>query len=189
MNTVTVTKTYTSPPVCEREILRYAGCKAADDAVQTLLTDCLDEAQGMLTYKVCYRELSVTVDGDVCDFEAFSLRSKSLADNLKGCNKVVLFAATVGVGIDRLIAKYGRISPSKALMFQAIGAERIETLCEAFCKELGLKKRFSPGYADLALETQRGIFAALGCEKRLGISLTDSLLMTPTKSVTAIAVR
>jgi cobalamin-dependent methionine synthase I len=115
--------------------------------------------------------------------------SLAFAKFLDGKDEAVLFAATVGLGVDRLIHRYASVSPVKALLFQAIGAERIETLCEAFCKELGLKKRFSPGYADLALETQRGIFAALGCEKRLGISLTDSLLMTPTKSVTAIAVR
>lgn len=191
MNSVIVTKTYVPPPFCEREILRYAGCKTADDAVQALMTACIDEVQDKLTYKVCYRELAVTVDGDVCDFGSFSLRSKGLAKNLQSCDKVVLFAATVGVSIDRLIAKYGRTAPSKALLFQAIGAERIEALCDVFCADIaeemntGLRPRFSPGYGDLPLAAQKGIFALLDCAKRIGLTLNDSLLMSPAKSVTA----
>ena len=54
-------------------------------------------------------------------------------------------------------------------------------------KELGttLKPRFSAGYGDLPLATQKDIFSALGLDKNLGVLLGDGLLMTPTKSVTA----
>ena len=62
--------------------------------------------------------------------------SQGLCRNLQGCDKVILFAATVGLAPDRLIARYGRLSPTKALCMQAIGAERIESLCDAFCDEL-----------------------------------------------------
>lgn len=191
MNSVILSKTYMEPPFCEKEILRYAGCKEADSGISALLRACINEAKDKLTYKVCYRELSVTTNGNVCNLEAFRLQSQKLAVNLKGCKKVILFAATVGVELDRLIAKYGRISPSKALMLQAIGAERIEALCDVFCADIardmnvGLKPRFSPGYGDLPLESQKDIFAVLECEKRIGLTLTDSLLMSPSKSVTA----
>ncbi len=191
MNSIILSKTYTQPPFCEKEILRYAGCRTADDEVLMLMQACLKEVQGKLTYKVCYREFPITVDSDICDFEVFRFASKNLAVNLHNCKKVILFAATVGVEIDRLIARYGRISPAKALMFQAIGAERIEALCDAFCGELsvetgmGLRPRFSPGYGDLPLAAQKDIFAVLDCDKRIGLSLNDSLLMSPSKSVTA----
>ena len=184
-------KFYDGIPFCEREILRYAGCTRADDKTEALLNECIKEVQGKVSYKVCYRQLSVSHSEDNCDFELFSLKSKHLAKNLDGCRKAVLFAATIGVEIDRLIAKYGHISPSKALMFQAIGAERIEALCDAFCKDIakeygvGLRPRFSPGYGDLPLETQKDIFAILDCGKRIGLFLNDSLLMSPSKSVTA----
>ena len=102
-----------------------------------------------------------------------------------------MFCATIGLDIDRLIAKYGVVSPAKALVFQAIGAERIESLCELFCEEMGaeygnLKPRFSPGYGDLDLAFQSAIFGALECPKKIGVTLTDTLLMTPSKSVTAV---
>lgn len=188
MNAVILKKRYEQPPFCRREILRYAGCKEATSEVLALMESCIDEVQGCLSYSVCWCELPVTVENDVCEFGVFSWRSVDLATNLKGCWQVILFAATVGVEIDRLIAKYGHISPAKALMFQAIGAERIEALCNCFCEDMAkaIRPRFSPGYGDLPLEAQRDIFAVLDCAKQIGLSLNDSLLMSPSKSVTAI---
>ena len=122
--------------------------------------------------------------------------SRDLQKNLAGCSSGLVFAATVGLGIDRLIARYARISPTKALLFQAIGAERIESLCEVFCRELSedqgeylLHPRFSPGYGDLPLAFQKDIFARLDCPKNIGLHLNQSLLLSPTKSVTALVGR
>lgn len=184
-------KTYQEPPFCEKEILRYAGCKSYDEELLQLLRACIKEVRGKLSYKVCYRELPVTITEETCDFGCLTMQSQNLAKNLKDCKTAILFAATLGVEIDRLIAKYGRISPSKALLFQAIGAERIEALCDIFCEDMAkekgvaLKPRFSPGYGDLSLESQKDIFQILDCFKRIGVSLNDSLLMSPSKSVTA----
>ena len=191
MNSLTFCRTYEAPAFCRGEILRYAGCGNANDEIMPLLESCIKEAENHLVYRVCYRELSFGLNGDMCDFEVFRFRSANLASNLESCKSVILFAATVGVGIDRLIAKYGRLSPAKALMFQAIGAERIEALCDTFCKDIevelhsGPRPRFSPGYGDLPLSVQRDIFSVLDCGKRIGLVLNDSLLMSPSKSVTA----
>lgn len=191
MNTVILTKTYDSPVFDRNEILRYAACRNESSEISLLLENCINEVQDKLTYKICYCKLPVTVDKDVCDFKVFKAVSKKLAENLKNNENVLLFAATIGVEIDRLISKYSRISPSKALMFQAIGAERIEKLCDTFCNDIesqtGIKlnTRFSPGYGDLQLSVQKDIFRVLDCSKLIGISLNDSLIMSPTKSVTA----
>ncbi len=193
MNSVVLTKIYDEPPFCEKEILRYAGCKEADEKMISFLKECVGEVKDKLTYKVCYREFPVKIDGTLCNFEAFCTHSEKLAVNLGDCEKVVVFAATVGVGIDRLIAKYNRLSPSKALMFQAIGAERIEALCDTFCSDIekeygtGFKPRFSPGYGDLSIDIQKNIFSLLDPERRIGLTLNDSMLMSPSKSVTAFA--
>lgn len=79
------------------------------------------------------------------------------------------------------------------MIFQAIGAERIEALCDIFCadisKEKGvlLKPRFSPGYGDLSIEVQQDVFSVLNCGKKIGLYLNESMLMSPSKSVTAFA--
>lgn len=177
-----ITKTYKEPPFCEKEILRYAGCRNEDEDVLSLIHSCIDEVRQKLLYKVCYGEFDV-------DF--LDVKFKMLSKNLENCSSVIIFAATIGVEIDRLIAKYSRISPSRALILQAIGTERIESLCDEFCKDIekeknmSLTNRFSPGYGDLPLSIQKDIFDILDCSKRIGLTLNDSLIMSPSKSVTA----
>ncbi len=180
-------KKYDELPICEKEILRYAGCGDTADDVLKLLNSCLDEVANQLKYSVCYSTLDVRVLDDACDFGVFCIKSSDLAKSLENSKSVVLFAATIGIEIDRLIKKYTRISPSRALMLQAVGTERIEALCDAFCKELGYSRRFSPGYGDLSLEVQKNVFDVLNCTKLIGLSLNDSLLISPSKSVTAFA--
>ena len=181
-----LTKTYPLPPIDTRAVWRYAAAKSPTDEMTTLLQACLAESENKFTYAVCYAELPLTTDGALCDFGAFSVRSASLAEHLNGCERAVVFAATVGVELDRLIARYAALSPAKALLFQAIGTERIETLCDAFCLDVaGNNARFSPGYGDVPLTVQRDIIALLNTQKHIGVTLCDSLLMSPTKSVTA----
>ncbi len=185
-------KTFAAPPVDEREIARYAGCRAADTQTTQKIRACLAEVQDTLKYTVVYREYPVSCQNGVADFGDFRIVSLSLCRTLQGCRTAALFAATIGLEIDRLITRYGITEPSKALLLQSIGAERIEALCDCFCDFLAnggrkvLSSRFSPGYGDCPLEAQRDIFRQLDCSRTIGLSLTESLLMSPSKSVTAI---
>lgn len=190
MKDIVLSKVYEGFPFCEKEILRYAGCKNNDPTVSAILTECITEIQGKLSYKVCYRELDFKTDGKLCDFGLFDIESEKLALNLKNCSKVILFAATLGIGLDRLIAKYSRVSPLKALIFQSIGAQQIEALCDCFSADIEkeynspLCPRFSPGYGDLPLDAQKMVFRFLEPERRIGLTLNSSSVMSPTKSVT-----
>jgi len=192
MSAVVLSRLYSEPPVCEKEILRYANCKEADATTLALMNDCLKKAKSNIKYQVCYCKLPLSVEGEVCTIGVFAFKSKDLAVNLSECSQAIIFAATLGTAFDRLIAKHSRLSPSAAHMLGAIGAERIEALCDAFCSdmeaELGvrLKPRFSAGYGDLALDNQRQIFNLLNCQKHIGLTLTDRFIMSPSKSVTAI---
>ena len=184
-------KKYPEPPVDLFEILRYMGCKDKNEDIINLVNECLKECKGLLSYSVCFGEFPVSFSGDSVIFPFAEVSSSSLSKHLLGYKKAVIFAGTVGIGLDRLIFKYSRISPSHALAFQAIGAERIEALCDAFCAELksektGISPRFSPGYTDLPLDFQTQIFKVLDCNRKIGLSLNSALLMSPSKSVTAI---
>ncbi len=188
-------KTFTPPACDDNEILRYLRCTNADKAMKQLLEQCKEEAQTSLCYNLCYAELPVKVSDGICDFGFAKAESHSLAQRLENCNNAVFFAATLGLELDRIIKKYSAISPSKAVMLHAIGNERVEALCDLFCEFVKEEKaregktttaRFSAGYGDLSLEFQKEIFALLNPQKQIGITLTDSLLMSPSKSVTAI---
>lgn len=181
----------TLPPVDEREVLRYAGMRnQADDVVMQMLRECEDLAIGAISPTIVYCELTKDLFYDLIPV---AKGSKSLA--LENAEKVVLFVATVGVGVDRLIAKYAKVEPSRALFFQALGTERIEQTCDVFCENIAKKyaaqglmvgRRFSPGYGDFCLSAQRNIFQILSPEKKVGVTLTDTLMMSPTKSVSAV---
>lgn len=192
---VVCVRSYPAPAVNRREILRYAGVRGEAPGIEPLLDDCLREAAPLLVYRVCFREFPVTAQDGGLDLGFARTGSADLKRNLTGCPRLVLFAATVGLGPDRLVGKYSRLSPSRALLLQAVGAERIESLCDVFAQELageaaarGLspRPRFSPGYGDFPLSVQREIFGALDCPRSIGVSLNESLLMTPSKSVTAV---
>lgn len=179
------TNTYPAPPVSEKEILRYAG--GGGEEVSALLRECLSEIADKLTYKVCRAVVPVCVENGTVGLGFAEVRTSDLAKNLDGCKNALVFAATVGVAPDRAVAKYGVTSPAKALMFQAIGAERIEALCDAVSAEYdGARPRFSPGYGDLPIEFQKDIFRLLDCPRKIGLTLNESLIMSPSKSVTAI---
>lgn len=192
MNVKVFIKTYAEPPIDEREILRYAGAKGGSEQLSDILADAVAEARGVLSYKVAYCVLPYSERCGVSFFgDAFTCRSELLRKSLEGCTRVIIFAATVGAMMDRLIAKYSLLSPAKMLLLQAFGAERAEALCDTFISdmeaELGkpLRPRRSPGYSDIPLSLQRDIFATLEPENKIGVCLTDSYLMTPSKSVTA----
>lgn len=177
-----------------REALHYLGLTAKDipeEQTTKLLDECEAEALKAQDLRAVYSLYDFSADGDELDLGFAKVKSHSLALNLEGCKKIVLFACTAGVGIDRLIAAYSRISPSKAAAMQALGAALVEGWCdkihEVCIQTYGAnKRRFSCGYGDLSITLQRDIFAALSVTKRIGITLSDNCFMTPTKSVTAI---
>lgn len=184
-----------APPIDRREILRYMGCRESTPQIEALIEHSLSLCLDKLSYKVCFAEYDIYVDGAHCDLGFAVTESEDLAKCLGACPKVLVFAATVSLELDRLILRYGKTEPSVSLCLQAIGAERIEALCSAFCKEKkdeyaktgkSLRPRFSAGYGDLSLDLQKDIFNALGCDRRIGLTLNDSLIMSPSKSVTAI---
>ena len=195
INNSIITESLPVPELDRAEVLRYAGVRDSTPDAIALLEDCIREAEGCLVYKACYRMLDISHFRGGVDLGFATVNAPSVADRLAGCNKIILFCATVGVGIDRLIAKYSVSSPARAIMMQALGSERVEAVCDALCTRINEQilasggsttRRFSPGYGDLLLDLQRAIFDSLECYRRIGVSLGENLFMTPTKSVTAI---
>ena len=186
---------YEAPEVRKNEILRYSGIPASEGDNSGLCDEVIKQAKDAFTYRVAARHISLKADAkDIPVLDIFK-ESKDLEKNLKGCDEAVVFAATVGAGIDHLIRRYERIEPARSLMLQAHGAERVEALCDAFNEEVKKQAadagyrahpRFSPGYGDLPLKVQPMLLKFLDAEKRLGITLGESLMMSPSKSVTAV---
>lgn len=183
------------PAPDRQEILRYAGARTADSDLSVLLEDVLAEGSQLLSGQVCWQVFPLSVKDSEMDLTFGTVISADLAAHLRGCNHVAVFAATLGIALDRRIARYAASAPAKALLLQAFGAERVEALCDSFCGLLQetaaadgqtTTSRFSPGYGDLPLAFQRELFRVLDCPRKIGLTLSDSLMMSPSKSVTGI---
>jgi len=181
-------------PFDEKEILRYAMLPSFAPKPEDLpLQECLKAAKGAAQCRAVWRHYPLVRDGDMLDLGFAKTDSRDLKQHLEGCGEILLFACTAGAETDRRIARAKLLSPAKGLLMHAIGAQQVEGGCDRLCERLArqfpdrqLTDRFSPGYGDLTLEMQRDVMAALDCGRTVGITLTDSLLMTPSKSVTAI---
>ena len=181
----------------EREILRYLGHRGQEipENVEELIKECERELEQMASPRAMWKEYPLSIQDHVLDMGFLQTRSKSLERNLRDCERVILFAATLGSKVEVLLHRYNMIQMSKAVVMQAASVAMLETFCDEKNQELKnsyeakswyLRPRFSPGYGDFPLECQREIAPALEMGKRIGINLTDTLLMMPSKSVTAV---
>lgn len=177
--------------ISKKEYLRYLGMKD-EGGLGGLLSECEAEVRDAMRIRGVLRICPVApTDGGV-DLGFVRVDSAMLRKNLAGCSFAAAFAVTAGIGVDRLISKYSASSPSKALVIDAVASAAVEGAADRLCRELkerfgALKPRFSPGFGDLPLSFQRELCDFVDCPRRAGITLTESLLLVPMKSTTALA--
>lgn len=171
---------------------RFMGCKstALSEPLADVYEECLEVYMNTAEPKAVIRKTSVSFgeDNEVI-FDFGSVKSESLCKNLEGCKSAYVFAATVGIGVDRMLKRLAVSSEAEMMVFSCIASSGVECWCDLLNERLSekhtLKPRFSPGYGGVSLEIQKNVLQFLEAEKMLGLTLTDSLLMVPMKSVTA----
>lgn len=108
-------------------------------------------------------------------------------------NRVYL-CGTLGASFDRAQRAAAAVSAAEAYRLQMAGLDGVEKLMDELEDEARrslapgetLRPRKSPGYAGMPLESSREILDALDATRKIGVALTDSLLLVPSKSVTAV---
>lgn len=184
--------------VNKNEIFRYLGYKTRnyDEKTVQLVDTILTEAMRIVKPRFVFSEFPLQIQKDTLLIaEKYRVQSENLRANLSGCDKVILFAATLGVEADMLIKRLEVNSISKAAVAQATFSAIIEAYCNEQQEKIRveqqangyfLRPRFSAGYGDFALENQKMFFELLGITKKIGVQLNEQYLMIPTKSVTAV---
>lgn len=105
-----------------------------------------------------------------------------------------LLCGTVGGEFDIWQRRLSLSSAGDALIAQAIGTAAVEKTMDGLEEELKtllgegerILPRRSPGYGNIALAVNREITSLLDTARLIGVSVTDSMTLVPTKSVTAI---
>ena len=180
------------------EALRYLGGQDAgrveDSAPE--LPAILDTCKGLLLEatqpRVVWRLFSLMPDGHL-EGTAFTPEGSDIKELLAPCSDAVLMAATLGSEVEALLRRWQHRDMAQAAVLDALASAAVENVCSNFCADLQaalapsfLTGRFSPGYGDFPLTQQGELCRLLDVSRRIGVSLTESGLMLPQKSVTAI---
>lgn len=199
-----VVEDYRIDSVDRGEVLRYLGYsgQALDDELDAridgVMARCLAVGRPRGVTRVFEVEGTAARDGTpVLSLSGTSLElvGSSIARHLDGAVAVGVLAVTAGMGVEaelRRLSLTDRVAQvildaaGSALVERAADAAEASLVAQASARGLYCGTRFSPGYGDLPLETQPSLLAALDAGRLLGITLSDSLLMSPTKSVTAV---
>ena len=133
-------------------------------------------------------------DGGI-ELDGAEIFSRDIARLTARSDECILLAATLGHEVDRQIAATQRKNMLEGVALDACASVRIDAYIDEYVKneivpslleDEKLTHRFSPGYGDLSMSVIEDIIAILSATKRIGLSVTRSLMMVPVKSVTAI---
>ena len=184
------------------ETARYLGYQKVsvpDEQTDALIKNAAAELLEVIKPQAVYEQFDLSAKYDEeagtgeVSFADVRIPSNDLARNLRECNKVVIFASTLGAQCDQEIRRAQIKDPVKAAVLQATGAMYIEKCIDLLNEKIRIefeeqghkvRPRFSPGYGDVSLEVQKDFFRLLPCQ-RIGLTLMDTFIMSPEKSVTA----
>lgn len=179
------------------EAYRYLGCRGEPDAEMRAE---LARAAALVSEAARPRHVEKYCDvrrggGLSLTGTSFTLSGRAVAGLLRRCESCFIFCATLGSGVDALIRRWELRDMAFAMALDACASSAAESLCENIEAKLReetaargrfLTDRFSPGYEDLPLELQKPFCADLDTARKIGVTVTDSGLLLPRKSVTAL---
>lgn len=177
------------------EALRYLGAAHADAQLHRQAEALADELAAALQPRHVWAAFPLEQEEGRSQLTgtAVELSGATAGRMLKGCAQAVLLACTLGARFDAMLRAAQARDMARAVLLDALGSAFVEAGCDEAEAEIAarfpglyLTDRFSPGYGDLPLDIQPALCAALDGGRRLGLTVTGSLLLNPTKSVTAV---
>lgn len=178
------------------QAFRYAGMRGEPDArLSALADDCEKRLLSAVSPKCTERvyPLEASPKGILCKGSRLLLTGSDIAAHLHECSHAVLFCATLGEGADRAIRAAQAEDITAGLLMDAMASAAVEQVCDLAEAEILAKLpefhttwRFSAGYGDLPLSIQGDFLAAVDAPRRVGVCVSESGLLIPRKSVTAI---
>lgn len=159
--------------------------------VQEKIEKSVDLLNGYTVFGHCSAHFTpeFTEKGVLLKGSDFYLQGNDIKAHLLGCDKVYLFCATLGYGVDRIIRSFEVCDLSLGYYLDVLAGYLIEKYCDYVESVIGkaeseqdLTERFSCGYGDFPLDAQKDILRLVNAEKELGVKLTESGMMTPQKN-------
>lgn len=178
------------------EALRYLGVRSdPDGAVRGRLAALAGELEERVKPRYALRVAALRrgEEGVMLEGTGVMLPGRLAQTMLEDCGCAALLVCTLGVAFDARMRAMQARDMAEAVLMDALGSAWVEAGCGEAEKELAgrfpgmhLTDRFSPGYGDLPLSLQPDILAATDASRRLGVQATESCLLIPQKTVTAV---
>lgn len=178
-----------------KNVLSYLGISQADERTTSLIDKLEKELLSLCAVKESVKIFDAKKVGGyyALDGTGIILDSSDISKLFTEADKIALFAISLGIEVDQKILYYSKIDASKMVIFDALASSYIEQLCEELNDKINNLMeykyhtvRFSPGYGDLNIDKQKLIIETLGGYKKLGITVSESYMMLPQKSITAL---
>ena len=109
-----------------------------------------------------------------------------LIDLFDSCDRIVIIACTLGLQLDQQLRYYSKINLTKMTVMDALASSYIEIKCDEYEAKQNFGKRtfrFCPGYGNVPLELNKNLANALNCSKHIGLTVQESNLLLPRKSM------
>lgn len=177
------------------EALRYLAIARPDAGSLEAIEPVAAALEAALTPRFTFAAFPVrhTPEGVSLEGSGLVLPGEMARTMLRECSDAVLLLCTLGAGFEARLRAASARDMAQAAMLDACGSAYVEAGCFDAEKAIAarfpgkyLTDRFSPGYGDLPLELQPALCAALNSQRRLGVTVTESLLMVPMKTVSAV---
>ncbi len=176
------------------QAFRYLRLPSEPDAHFLEMADiCEKQLLSMISPKYVYRVFPIIRTENGISGGGLLLRGNDIASHLKECSQVIFLCATLSAGADRAIRQSSASDILGGMMTDTMANAVIEQVCDNAEQEIFATLpnhyftwRFSAGYGDFPLDTQADFLKVLNAEKRLGVTLSESNLLIPTKTVTAV---
>ena len=190
-----------SVSVDKSEVLRYLGHNGQkiDNDLNFKINQCIKETKNEIDTKYVYQIYNIKNDLNLntVQFENTNLilKSKDVSELLRNCDKCVLMCATLGFNIEKNIRRYSYNNLTKGIIIDACATTSIEEVCDLVQDSIlddiskegkSLTMRYSPGYGDLDISANRDILNVLDAHRKIGVTVTNTGIMIPRKSVVAL---
>ena len=183
------------PAVDAKETRRYAGLAKADFD-EAMITAACEECALLAAPRVQWELYDYDCKTNIVRAEPpFTMEGNSIRKHLAGAERIVFLAATIGEAVEDAVTRhFDEGSYAYSVLLDAAATTAVEQTCDAceamlrpqFAKEgFAMRWRFSPGYGDWDIHAQRSLLRLTRADA-IGISLTESFMLCPRKSVTAV---
>ncbi len=185
------------------EVLRYLEYKGQeiDSDLYSKIENCINETKEKINPRYTMGVYSISKTNEEgkkiinLDNTNLNFESNDLFSLLENCEECIIFAATLGLEIDRQIKYNYYLDLTKSIIMDACATTAIEEYCDLIQESIEksiieqekyITNRYSPGYGDLSIEINEDISNLLDARKKIGLTISTSKIMIPRKSVIAI---